>query len=480
EDKLFNNKLLSDNLSKLDKLEKTIKELKLAGRKYLSLSPYATNCPLCNTQFTKQELVNQIEENFLGENEEDIETKKLYDKQLELDKEIKLNESYLKDLEKIQSAFLIFSQKEDLSYITLDTIVSDINNYIIRINQLKEQQDNLDAIKSLASLYNVSEGEFSSISKKLSNIYSTLSFSYENKQKFFELKEQLAKEAIALRDDLERISLRKYKLLDLSKENLGFKDLEEIDLLALQDSLNKEEAIINQLEDYFKKLSDIVYLNTKDTIDDLELNSDLLSKSLNSYRSELKVQYEIVTAKKAVKESKKFVDSNKLKFSRLQNAKEELGSLISADDNQQLQEFFNYNLVEICDIFKTLHVPCEFTKIQFIEGELRLLDNKKSYRKISEVSTGQRSALALSIFISLNRKLRNGPNIIMFDDPVSFIDDLNALSFLDFLRYFVLKEDKQVFFATANAKLASLFEKKFHFLEDDFNIVPLEKKAEIV
>ena len=38
----------------------------------------------------------------------------------------------------------------------------------------------------------------------------------------------------------------------------------------------------------------------------------------------------------------------------------------------------------------------------------------------------------------------------------------------DFLRYFVLHEGKQLFFATANVKLASLFKKKFFFLNDEF------------
>ena len=80
----------------------------------------------------------------------------------------------------------------------------------------------------------------------------------------------------------------------------------------------------------------------------------------------------------------------------------------------------------------------------------------------------KRSALALSIFISLNRKLEQGPNIIMFDDPVSLIDDLNVLSFLDYLRYVVVKDDKQIFIATANANLASMFEKKFEFLGKEF------------
>jgi hypothetical protein len=44
---------------------------------------------------------------------------------------------------------------------------------------------------------------------------------------------------------------------------------------------------------------------------------------------------------------------------------------------------------------------------------------------------------------------------------------------LDFLRYFVLKEGKQIFFATANEKLARLFDRKFAFLEDEFVKIPL-------
>ena len=97
-----------------------------------------------------------------------------------------------------------------------------------------------------------------------------------------------------------------------------------------------------------------------------------------------------------------------------------------------------------------------------------MINENDKRHKINEISTGQRAALALSIFISLNRQLKNGPNLMIFDDPISHIDDLNALSFLDFLRFFILKEDRQIFFATANARLASLFEKKFEFLENDF------------
>jgi ABC-type lipoprotein export system ATPase subunit len=94
---------------------------------------------------------------------------------------------------------------------------------------------------------------------------------------------------------------------------------------------------------------------------------------------------------------------------------------------------------------------------------------------VSEISTGQRAALALSLFISLNRKLTKGPDIIIFDDPIAHIDDMNVLSFLDFLRFFILKENKQIFFATANDRLASLIEKKFAFLESDFVKIDLHR-----
>jgi hypothetical protein len=50
---------------------------------------------------------------------------------------------------------------------------------------------------------------------------------------------------------------------------------------------------------------------------------------------------------------------------------------------------------------------------------------------------------------------------------------MNSLSFLDFLRFFILNEGKQIFFATANNKLARLFQKKFEYLADDFQMVEL-------
>ena len=49
---------------------------------------------------------------------------------------------------------------------------------------------------------------------------------------------------------------------------------------------------------------------------------------------------------------------------------------------------------------------------------------------------------------------------MLIDDPIAHVDDLNALSFLDYLREIAIDGKRQIFFTTANEKIASLFEKQ--------------------
>jgi chromosome segregation protein len=83
------------------------------------------------------------------------------------------------------------------------------------------------------------------------------------------------------------------------------------------------------------------------------------------------------------------------------------------------------------------------------------------------VSSGQRAAYVLSIFLALNSRLKFAPPVILIDDPIAHIDDLNTLSFLDYLRDIAIAGQRQIFFTTANDKIAALFERKFDFLGPD-------------
>jgi|GEM_PF-6588291 len=125
-------------------------------------------------------------------------------------------------------------------------------------------------------------------------------------------------------------------------------------------------------------------------------------------------------------------------------------------------------------IFGRIHAPAEYLVTADAETPLRRRDNNLPVQ-LNQVSTGQRSAYALSMFLAMNAQVKAGPKVILLDDPISHIDDLNALSFLDYLRNLVIKSDRQVFFATADEKVAGLFVHKFGFLGEEFRTIELAR-----
>ena len=94
---------------------------------------------------------------------------------------------------------------------------------------------------------------------------------------------------------------------------------------------------------------------------------------------------------------------------------------------------------------------------------------------LEEMSSGQRAAYALSLFLAMNERLRTGPKVIIFDDPVAHVDDINILSLFDHLRDIALTGRRQIFFATADAKIGGLFGRKFRFLGEEFKQIDLTR-----
>lgn len=131
---------------------------------------------------------------------------------------------------------------------------------------------------------------------------------------------------------------------------------------------------------------------------------------------------------------------------------------------------------QVSYIFGRIHSPSEYELGDFSGDSLLVTRDGKLPRGASQVSTGQRAALALSIFLALNQSAESAPPIMLIDDPVAHVDDLNALSFFDYLRDLAVSERKQIFFATADTRVAALFEKKFEFLgENRYRHIPLSR-----
>ena len=127
---------------------------------------------------------------------------------------------------------------------------------------------------------------------------------------------------------------------------------------------------------------------------------------------------------------------------------------------------------QINEIFSRIHAPNEYEYVGRGEVLLRTFAAHEN-RTLEQVSTGQRAAFALSVFLALNRCATAAPPVILIDDPIAHIDDLNALSFLDYLRDLAVNSNRQIFFATADTRIASLFTRKFSFLGESFQTIPL-------
>jgi chromosome segregation protein len=132
---------------------------------------------------------------------------------------------------------------------------------------------------------------------------------------------------------------------------------------------------------------------------------------------------------------------------------------------------------EINAAFIRIHSPNEYEYVGDGEVLLRSRESKETW-SLDRVSTGQRSAFALSVFLALNRTAANAPPVVLIDDPVAHVDDLNALSFLDYLRDLAVHSKRQIFFATADTRIASLFARKFGFLGNDFKTISLVRDGE--
>lgn len=126
------------------------------------------------------------------------------------------------------------------------------------------------------------------------------------------------------------------------------------------------------------------------------------------------------------------------------------------------------------EVFARIHVPAEFAITTDVEHPLKRRTDETKLT-LNEISTGQRAAYMLSMFLAMNAQVADGPKVLMLDDPIAHIDDLNALSFLDYLRDLVLTGERQIFFATADEKIAGLFAHKFAFLGDEFRTIQLAR-----
>ncbi len=450
--------------STLDNIKSIIAEIKYYGKEYVSNMKEIDSCPLCESPQSKSQLQQKIEKIY---NDNDSSKKiSVFNKNISLlEKELL---ELTKNIETINKYELIIKniipeyESKELSDLKklYDKIVKDnIDN--------KKKLEELEILFSFLKSNGYDKIEFEEIQVSIKDNFNELNFSDKNKESF-------DKELVNL-NTIEKISKDEINVI---KQNVEGDRLEIqkliVDKFDSKKYMNEIEYEINEYNSYlgfFEKAKFFIDIKLDKLVIEVRHSIEHLYETFKSFKNELINYQELSLANDIIKKAIKKTENINIKNERVKDGLKVIDEILLNDSEEKvLGNFFKKNIEEIKNIFTSIHSPKEFVNLEISGGKVTL------YKKgvdlpvpITEISTGQRSALALSIFLALNKKLKKGPNVIMFDDPVTYTDDLNILSFFDYLRNLIINESRQVIFATASNKIANLFEKKFSFLNDDFD-----------
>jgi exonuclease SbcC len=451
----------------LSRLDTVLNVIKSHGKEFMDLEHDATHCPLCQAAYDRSELKRRISNELkVGSTSQPVAFDTLRQTIETGKKAIQERELLIQAQVKVIQAFNAVYPGE--SYANLAVALDRLQRFIGQESIVTQELHRLSELKKYAEMLGRSEKEYTELKFACDqNLKEGPAFAQKEVEAFHKLLNDTTVDINSCKTELEttlasrtRVGNEIKRLLGVEGTALYLKDIREI--------FQKEETTILALKNLIDKLCGLVDLDPNSPISLIFELSETLKNNILSMREELKVQFEYDTARKELDEASSFISANAERLQRYKLGVDTLRNLTGDEATAHVSAFFNENFLEIVDIFKSIHVPREFKTLKYVNDRLELITDKGEIRTVSQISTGQRSALALSIFLSLNGKLKNGPDLIMFDDPIAFTDDLNALSFLDYLRLYTLKTGKQIFFATANMRLAGLFEKKFGFLEEGF------------
>lgn len=460
----------------LSSLSALIATIKAQGRSYVELATDSDTCPLCQSHFSAPADLRSAILKTLENTVSNSSFNTLLDTRNAIANSIKESSKQQENLQALKNLYQPLRAGKDADTMTvnellqeLEAITSSLPKEELRLSELEQQQVNF-------KLNNLNEGLLNELSTKYFTLFPAekldagqLDILLQN-QKSLQQKnsEEISKERINIAGQGARL----LEQIQAYEPRLNIDSLDVLKQRALYAGhyLHEFENLVN--EDFDEEF----------LLSECSLEIQRIMGQLDEIRADMIAQQQesgVATKANNTVSQKTEQRSNAIaEKERIENALETLSSIATNhNEDDFLQEFLDTNKQEIRNTFLAIHSPREFTDIDISEGKIRLIKMNDDITDLHHISTGQRSAMALSLFLTLNNKLQNGPPMIIFDDPVAFTDDLNILSFLDYLREIVLNpaNNKQLFFATANENLGFLFQKKFEIFNEDFHHITLQR-----
>lgn len=455
------NTLLLSNLQKhIDKIDLLLKELQCKGREIVAILPNISKCPLCDSVIEAIELKTRLEAEPVNKhNPEDVGN--YISIAARLTEEKRTIEERLRCLNLLEQAILQLGLKKLSS-----AKISDIASHFDKIrNTTSENKATHESLRQKYEKFyqdGFSCDELESIRRQLNLKGDIVKFIEDNLHSHIEATmSQIDQKAEYVGQYEKKIQGH---LLSIDKIKASSKALLSSDSKSIY-SLSEE---LHNAYRSVTKLSNVVVLTDIDTLASVESKiahaKELIGAYLRSVadqKSANSLQHSLIATTQKIHEM-----TNRQK--RCLQACSTLDMVMKTQNPEiLLADFLEKHSELISNIFNQIHSPREFVGVAIDNGELFVKRRSNGDNaSLNELSTGQRTALVLSVFLSMNRVMENGPRLLIFDDPVAYVDDLNILSFFDYLQRLALEQSRQIFFATANDKIASIFSKKFDFLKE--------------
>jgi exonuclease SbcC len=156
------------------------------------------------------------------------------------------------------------------------------------------------------------------------------------------------------------------------------------------------------------------------------------------------------------------IDRLKDRIEQLEVARKHLGETFVGVEESLDKVLGEYTEI-VTILFKVFQRPYDFKRVELTDDNEELQVVRRDSGEvvgIDEMSSGQRTALVLAIFVTNNLAHDSAPPLMLLDEPFAHLDELNTLSFFNLVIELAVRGDRQIIFATANDNLASLLERK--------------------
>ena len=417
---------------------------------------------------------------------------------------------------------------ELINLIDNSVIVDDkIDNLIIRLRDLSEKIENIEEIMERQNLIIRAKKELELLSmdipflKENANDYKTILDYVTNKNSLEKRKNEIVKQQTVL--DLQGFSLKNIReCQEYTKNNCFYLDYQQNgdgDFLSfLEEKFNQVQVKITSSDNAIKEYNQKVLYNEKkeemlkgqvqhlDTLIDnldIETNRDveqamecikrkfILPKNTEFYKwrnkyqdvfDKCELEIERIEAQQEIAFEKQQLDHYKSTIKRVEPMAERCGKAVRIFENMPslssfVEKGIRDNIQQISKFFKWMHHSGEFERLDIDENGIYAIRGlNQQVVRTYEMSTGQRSTIAMSVMFALHIAAPDAPQLLLLDEPLATMDDTQVLNVLDILKS-LAEQNTQIFFTTANGIMIKLFKECFKNTSFDYKEFKFIKKV---